>query len=119
MDVLEKALQESSGTARTIGEILREVCRISPQAAALVGQDLANPALSLEKCAGALKDYARKHQSGGCWSCAVFGIGPENEAVKVILDFYHIPPEWLGGGAASPAKASPAPGGKIDLMGLL
>jgi len=75
MDVLEKALQESSGTARTIGEILREVCRISPQAAELVGQDLANPALSLEKCADTLKEYARKHQAGGCWSCAVFSFG--------------------------------------------
>ena len=87
--------------------------------------------MSLEKCADALRDYARKHQEGGSWSCCVMGFEPDNEAVMVILDFYKIPPEWFGGAepeAAAEDAAHPtalasemtAPaGGTIDLMSLL
>ncbi len=117
MEILEKAMVAANDCARTIGEILREVGRISPQAAELIEQDLANPEMSLDKCADALTEHARKHQKNSCWSCAVFGVDPENEAVKVILDFYKIPGGWLTGGAATePAKVSD---GKIDLLDLL
>ncbi len=117
MDILEKTMETANDCARTIGEILREIGRISPQATQLIEEDLANPEMSLDKCADALTEYARKHQKISCWSCAVFGIDPKNEAVKVILDFYKIPDDWLTGGAApEPAKAS---GGKIDLLDLL
>lgn len=117
MEILEKAIERAGNCARTIGEILREVGRISPQAAQLIEEDLANPEMSLGKCADALKRHAQKHQKNSCWSCAVFGVDPENEAVKVILDFYKIPGEWLTGSAA-PEPAKPA-GGKIDLLDLL
>ncbi len=125
MKALEDAIQTAKGNARVIGKLLREVCAASPRAAALVEQDLANPELSLEGCWKALKDYARKHQAGGFWGCAVFGADPENEVVKVVLDFYRIPPEWIGEGQTEPAEeAAPAPvlapaGGAIDLMSLL
>ena len=122
MDTLENAIREAKGGARTVGELLREVGRLSPQAAQLIEEDLANPEMSLEKCFDALHAYARKHQSGGFWGCAVFRVDPENEAVKVILDFYKIPPEWLSSAAAEPVpKATPASGigGKIDLLDLL
>lgn len=120
MKALEKAIQEAKGNARVIGKLLREACRVSPQAAELLEQDLAIPEMSLEKCADALRDYAKKHQSGGCWSCCVIGFEPDNEAVKVILDFYRIPPEWFSGGESAAAEPVPVPaGGRVDLMSLL
>lgn len=120
METLTKAVQNAEGCARTIGEMLLEIGRMSPRAARLIEEDLQNPDLSLGKCADAMRDYARKHQSGNCWSCAVFGIDPQNEAVRVVLDFYKIPADWLGGAAARPAAAPvPGTGGKIDLLGLL
>ena len=113
MELLKEKTENAKGAARTIGEMLMEIGRMSSRAAE---QDLGNPEMSLEKCADALKEHARKHQSGGCWSCAVFRIDPENEAVKVILDFYKIPVECLTGAAPEPAKPA---GGKIDLLDLL
>ena len=144
MKALEDAIKKAKDNARVIGKLLREACRVSPQAAELLAEDLKNPDMSLEKCAAALKDYAKKHQENGCWSCCVVGFEPDNEAVRVILDFYKIPPEWFGGqagtdggaaetasasagAAVAPAGAAPAPagaaaapaGGVIDLMSLL
>lgn len=80
---------------KAVGILLREICRMSPQAAELVGQDLENKDMSIGKCYDALRAYAKAHQSKGCWACPVIGVDPENEAVKVILEFYHIPAEWL------------------------
>lgn len=81
----------------TIGQILMEVARTSERATELIEQDLAVPEMSLEACGKALKEYARKHQKGGCWACAVFGLGADNPAIKVILDFYKIPNAWVFG----------------------
>lgn len=116
MEALEKAIREAKGNARVVGKLLREICAASPQAAEVIEQDLANPELSLEGCWKALRDYAQKHQSGGFWGCAVFGADPENEVVKVVLDYYKIPAEWLGGGSAELAAQPAAP---LDLMSLL
>lgn len=133
MKALEDAIKKAKGNARVIGKLLREMCNASPQAAELLRQDLENPEMSLEKCAEAMKAYAEKHQQDGCWSCCVVGFEPDNEAVRVILDFYKIPAEWFGGPAGRAADEaesdgetvsedvpSPVPaGGKIDLMSLL
>lgn len=133
MKALEDAIRKAKGNARVIGKLLREMCNASPQAAELLRQDLENPEMSLEKCAEAMKAYAKKHQQDGCWSCCVVGFEPDNEAVRVILDFYKIPAEWFGGPAEQAADGaepdgetvsvdvpSPVPaGGKIDLMSLL
>ena len=80
---------------KAVGILLSEICRISPQAAELVEQDLENKDMSVRKCYAALRAYAKAHQSGGCWACPVIGVDPENEAVKVILDFYGVPAELL------------------------
>lgn len=118
ISILENAITAAKdANARVIGEILREVCAQSAQAAELIEQDLTVPELSLDRCAAALKEYARKHQQGGAWSCGGFSIDPENPAIKVILDFYKIPSDWVRSGAGGPAK--PASGAPIDLFDLL
>lgn len=123
MGNLEKAIREANSDARAIGEILLEVGKMSPQAAKLIEEDLENPEMGLDKCFQALREFARSNQNKGCWSCCVFGIDPENEAVAVILDFYKIPPEWLTD-AAPKEEPDEIPvyaqgGGKIDLLDLL
>ena len=117
MEKLENAIAHATGVACGIGQVLREIGRMCPQAETLIEQDLENPEMSLEKCADAMKAYAKEHQSGGAWGCAVFGVDPKKEAVRVVMDFYKIPAEWLTGGAV-PGSAKPS-GGKIDLLDLL
>lgn len=119
MKTLENAIENAKGGPRAIGELLREIAKLNPQAEQLIEEDLANPEMNLDKCYTALKEYARKHQSGGFWGCAVFGIDPENEALKVVLDFYKIPPEWLRSESPEPEPAAVPAGGKIDLLDLL
>lgn len=105
--------------AKAVGILLREICRMSPQAAELVEQDLENKGMSIQECYGFLFAYAKKHKTKCCWACPVIGIDPENDAVKVILDFYGIPSAWVSdnvktplvsafGAASSPASAAPA-----------
>lgn len=119
VEVLEKAIRKAKGNARVVGKLLREICAASPRAAALIEQDLANPELSLDGCWQALKAHAKKHQSDGFWGCAVFGADPENEVVKVVLKYYKIPVEWLGGGSTETAAQPSAPAAPLDLMSLL
>lgn len=108
---------------RALGAVLREIGRRSAQAAALIEQDLTNPALSLEGCFTALRDYARTHARKGEWACAVFEITPDNPVVGLCLDFYKIPPEWLSETGAPAPIPTPAPvsasGGTLDLLDLL
>ncbi len=111
----------------TIGQILMEVARTSERAAELIEQDLAVPEMSLEACGKVLKDYARKHQQNGCWACGVFGLDAENPALKVILDFYKIPSDWVfekhstepAEPISEPVQVTAPAGTVIDLMDLL
>lgn len=106
---------------KAIGEILREIGRLCPKAGELIEQDLENPEMSLERCGKALYDYASKNRSGNSFACAVFGIDLENAVIRLILDFYKIPPEWLTDSEpAEPKRADTgAPAVQIDLMELL
>lgn len=122
---LEKALEAVQGknpNAWAVGKILEEICRKSAKVRELVEQDLENKDMSLEKCFAALKEHARKNQKGGCWACPVTEITPDNEAVKVILDFYKVPLEWLGGAASAAESHAPrhdAEEQDFDLLNLL
>ena len=122
---LEEALERVKGknpNAWAVGGILRELCRMSDRVCELVEQDLDNPEMDLEICFEALKEHARKHQTGGCWACPVFEITPENEAVKVILDFYKVPPEWITTADADRGTARAGGGTEgqdFDLLNLL
>ncbi len=80
---------------RTIGQILMQLAHLSERTAELIEQDLTVKEMSLEACGKALKEYARQNQEGGCWACGVFGLDADNPALKVILDFYKIPSDWV------------------------
>ena len=122
---LEDALERVKGknpNAWAVGKILDEICRTNAKARELIEQDLDNPEMDLEKCFKALEKYAREHQTGGCWACPVTEVTPENEAVKVILDFYHVPKDWLGGAAGAAESQTfghDAEGQDFDLLNLL
>lgn len=93
-----------NANSQAIGHVLRELCLRSERVAELIEQDMDVPELGLQQCSQALHAYAKKHQTRGCWACPIIEITPENEAVKVILDFYKIPEDWLI------AKTENAPG---------
>lgn len=113
---LENAInQEKNPGAQTIGRLLQEFVRKRPQYREMIEQDLENQEMSLGKAFDALKAYAKKHATGGCWACPVFEITPDNEAVKVILGFYKIPNDWGTEQEAAPEKTE----GVIDLLDLL
>ena len=122
MENLSKQISAAKAQhVRTIGEILREIGRLCPKAGELVEQDLENPEMSLERCGKALYDYASKNRTGNSFACAVFGIDPENAVIRLILDFYKIPPEWLANNEPTEPKRAETgvPAVQIDLMELL
>jgi len=104
---------------KAVGILLREICRMSPQAAELVGQDLENKGMSIQECYGFLFAYAKKHKTKCCWACPVVGIDPGNEVVKVILEFYHIPAEWLATPVHTKSQALGRAAESFDLLDLL
>lgn len=100
MEMLELKKQlEAAGAphVRGIGEILLHLGQQNEQIAELIEQDLANREMSIEACGKVLYDYAKKHQKGGSWACAVFGMNSDNPVIKLILDFYKIPSAWVEG----------------------
>lgn len=104
-------MNQNEQIAGAISELLREIGRVSPQAGTVIEEDLKAPEMSAAKCAEALRAHAKKNQKGGFWGCACFGVDPENEVVKFVLDFYKIPAEWL-------TKEKPA-AGRVNLMELI
>lgn len=100
MEMLELKKQMQAASAphvRGIGEILLYLGQQNEQIAELIEQDLANREMSINACGKALYDYAKKHQKGGSWVCAVFEMNPDNPVIKLILDFYKIPSAWVEG----------------------
>ena len=106
-------LSEKDG-AKTVGYILLEISKISKDAAELIEQDLEIHEMSLEKCFNSIYEYAKKNKKGNAFSCAVFKIDAENEIIKIILDFYKIPTEWI-----SEPKAKTATEPKKNLLDLI
>lgn len=100
MEMLKLKKQMKAASAphvRGIGEILLYLGQQNEQIAELIEQDLANREMSIKACGKALHDYAQKHQKGGSWTCAVFGMNPENPVIKLVLDFYKVPSAWVEG----------------------
>ena len=94
---LEDAVKAAKDGAQAIGQLLIEVCKAAPQAREVIEADLDVKEMGLDKCYGALKEHARKNQKGGFWGCPVVGVDPQNEVVQVVLGFYKVPVEWIGG----------------------
>ena len=118
MDRIWKHLEKASGGAQQIGEVILAICEKCPRAAEMVAQDLEQPNMGFDSCYKALYSFAKKHQTKGSWCCGGWDIDPKNPVIRVILDFYHIPAEWLDGGNQNPKRLgadSPA----VDLMDLL
>lgn len=105
----------SGSLENSIGGILIEICKKSLKAEELLAQDLTVAELSLTACGKAIYKYAEKHHKGNSWSCPVFELSIENPVIKVILDFYKIPPEWLGAPASAP-KATPKVRNLLDFI---
>ena len=94
-----------------------EISKISKDAAELIEQDLEIPEMSLEKCFNSIYEYAKKNKKGNAFSCAVFKIDAENEIIKIILDFYKIPTEWIVVDDKPKAKTATEP--KKNLLDLI
>lgn len=103
MKLCDAIAKAKNNNERTVGGILSVIAGCSEEAREVIEQDLDNKEMSLGACFRAIEDYARKHKTGSCFACAVFGVEPENEIVKVICDFYKIPDGWNSTPNASPA----------------
>ncbi len=90
---------------RLIGEQLKDICRTTPNAAALVVNDLAVPEMSLEHLKKKFDAFAKSKKAGN-ESC----IFPD-EADTIIREFY---------GIAKPAETSESASGPvINLLDLI
>ena len=126
MKICDAIAKAKDNNERAIGGILSVIAGCSDEAREIIEQDLDNKQMSLGACFNALKAHARKNAQGGCWACPVLQVTPENEAVKVICDFYKIPDNWHEHGPSSvspPASHLPPREGRkrarVDLMDLL
>lgn len=88
---IRAAMEAADWQARSIGGVCLQICEHVPGAAEIIAADLDNPDMSLERCFGALKDYAREHQKGGYWGCGCAYWDVENPVIRVVADFYKIP----------------------------
>ena len=106
--------------ARQIGEVVLLIAAASEQAAEIIAADLDNESMSIAKCFEALRDYARKHQSGGFWGCMCNSLDAENPVIQVVSDFYKLPKEAFEEQKPKRLGANETEGaGSIDLLDLL
>jgi hypothetical protein len=110
---------ENNYGAKAIGLLLQELAAIDKRILPMVEQDLENENMSLAKCYGALRDYAEKHKQGNSWACPVVGVDPDNEVIKIVMEFYKIPAEWIKPIPPKSQTVGQASGDEFDLMGLL
>lgn len=127
--IREKVMVEKPESgARQIGEVVLMIASASEQAAEIIAADLENESMSLAKCFGALRDYAKKQQQGGFWGCMCNQFEQANPVIQVVCDFYKLPkeafadvrvegknPKRLGETSADATEGA----GSIDLLDLL
>lgn len=122
LDKIRAAMEAADWQAKSIGGVCLQIAEHVPGAAEIIAADLDNPDMSLERCFGALKDYARNHQKGGFWGCACHYWDPENPVIRVVADFYKVPldgAETQAHGDGVPRSSHPTESGELDLMDLL
>ncbi len=118
---LNDAIKQAKGYgAKAIGLLLEELAAMDKRILPMVEQDFDNQNMSLAKCYDALEKYARERAENNCWACPVVGIDPDNEVIKVVMEFYHIPGEWVKPlPPKSQAVGQASTDDDFDLMGLL
>ncbi len=117
---LNDAIKQAKGYgAKAIGLLLEELGAMDKRILPMVEQDFDNQNMSLAKCYDALEEYARGKAEGNCWACPVVGIDPDNEVIKVVMDFYRIPAEWIKPLPSKSQTVGQASGDEFDLMGLI
>lgn len=125
MKITDAIAEAKTDGERAIGAILGVIGGRSAEAREIIEQDLEQKDMGLDKCFAALREHARKHQKGGCWACPVVEVTPENEAVKVICDFYKIPNDWASLSESNRSTGLASDGGNerkrkiVDLMELI
>lgn len=71
-----------------VGEQLKDICRLDPNCAEIVAQDLENPGMSIVECEKKIKAKADEIQKKSKKKCICI---PPNVAEQVIREFYGLP----------------------------
>lgn len=92
MTVFEKIEEQQKGCENSpawmIGQQLKEICYADPHCAEIVGQDLDNKDMSLEKAAQKIKAHADEVHKKNKGNCVCI---PPNVAEAIIREFYGLP----------------------------
>ena len=83
-----------------VGEQLKDICRMEPNSAELIAQDLDVAAMSITEAEKKIKAFADAHKTGG-FSCVT-----PMEADRILREFYGLT-------AAAPAPALEQADGKV------
>lgn len=87
MTVFEKIeTQQAKEPGRTaawmVGEQLKDICRMEPRSAELIGKDLDIKEMSIQAAAKKIKEHADKHKTGS------FACVTPIEADRILREFY-------------------------------
>lgn len=89
--LIEKITEQQQGKENTdafmVGEQLKDICRMNPDAVEIVLQDLDVPEMAIEKAAEKIKAYADEQHKKNKGNCACV---PPDVAENIIVEFYGI-----------------------------
>lgn len=89
--LIEKITEQQQGKENTavymVGEQLKDICRMNPDAAEIVLQDLELPEMSIEHAEKKIKEYADKEHKKHKGSCFCV---PPHIAENIIKEFHGI-----------------------------
>lgn len=89
--LIEKITEQQQGKEETavymVGEQLKDICRMNPDAAEIVLQDLELPEMTIEKAAEKIKAYADEQHKKNKGNCVCV---PPDVAENIIAEFYGI-----------------------------
>ncbi len=100
-ELLDRQIKRGSASlmlkpyATATGRILAEVAHRSDQAAELLKNKIEQTERSVEQCAEVLITYAEEHPTADCWTWDRLTL--DNPAIRLVLDFYEIPSDWVFG----------------------
>ena len=89
--LIEKITEQQQGKENTaafmVGEQLKDICRMNPDAVEIVLQDLDVPEMAIEKAAEKIKAYADEQHKKNKGNCICV---PPDVAENIIAEFYGI-----------------------------